>query len=420
MKRFEILAIVLSLYFTITFPILSNAGEVVNLKLSQDVAEQNSGIKQISSHLSNYFFHNSKLPMNEQFSGVVLLAKGDEIIFQGAYGNASNRFNYANNLKTKFSLASVGKLFTSIAIAQLVESGKVNLDSPVSNYIDSDWLPSKLAKKITIQQLLIHASGLGDFFSNKEFKYKADSGEFVNVNDYRKIINSEKLTFSPGSSQSYSNSGYILLGAIIERVSGENYFTYIQKNIFDKADMHNSGFYRMDQPTNNLAIGYIYRIEDGVMELYNNLFDNVFIGSPAGGAYSTVGDMLKFSSALRGNLLLNKKLTKVVLSTNVIRLEIPSSQYRKKFNEVSGVKYYGDFTKYGFAGAWNKFGFAVWNDPMIIGHTGGISGVDNYFGIYLDKEYTLIIFSNVSNTAKLNLLRYINTLLGYQFTNYNM
>lgn len=143
--------------------------------------------------------------------------------------------------------------------------------------------------------MLIHSSGLGSFFDNKQFQLGDDSRLYIKINDYKPLVITEKLAFKPGTSQLYSNAGYLLLGAIIEKVSGQDYFDYVKQHIFKPAGMANSDFYEMVVPTPNLAIGYAPYQINGITQWRNNLYSNVLKGSPAGRGFSTAEDLFKFA-----------------------------------------------------------------------------------------------------------------------------
>lgn len=346
----------------------------------------------------SFFEHlNEKLSTadkSENFSGVILISKDDSIIFEKAYGLSSRSHLIKNNVDTKFNLASVGKLFTSLAIAQLAQANKLNVNDPINKHLDN-WLEPDIANNITISDLLTHSSGLGSFFNNENFKLGNASGLYLAIKDYKPLVQNEKSVFPSGTSQLYSNTGYLLLGAIIESVSGENYFEYVQKHIFDVAHMPNSGFFEMDDPVPNLAIGFGKYQNNNSIKWKNNLFTNVFKGSPAGGGFSTAHDMKNFANALMNGKLLNETYTKLFLSGKVKRPE-QASGYFKKTIEVQGQIFEGVFSPYGFAGEWNNFGLAVFNkDPLCLGHDGGgMRGINNLFALYPEDHIIFILFSN--------------------------
>lgn len=346
----------------------------------------------------------------DTFSGAVLIAKGNTIIFEHACGLANRSFNIPNTLHTVFNLGSVGKLFTAVAIAQLTQQDKISLTTPVEKIIPS-WLPDNpAAKQVTISQLLTHSSGLGNYMDDPRWKSGADSGLYVAVNDYQPIIHDSTFLFSPGSSQAYSNNGYILLGAIIEKVTHQNYTDYLQKNIFTPADMKNTNLYRQDDVVPNQAVGYTYHCDKGKCAWRNNYFSAPFASSPAGGTYSTVEDLFKFSQALHQRKLLNEALTKQVLDTTSVTV---TDQYMTKRVKIRDVTIPEKMTQYGFAGSWNTWGFAVWENPALLGHTGGGAGTSALFATSSDNAVTIIILSNVDGPGPILLYKKIRATLGW-------
>lgn len=329
---------------------------------------------------------------NENYSGVLLLGKKDKVLFEKAYGMANKQYQILNNIDTKFNMASEGKLFTSFAIAQLIDRGLLSLSDPISKYL-VHWLEDPASKTITVQDLLVHTSGLGSFFENEEFKLTASSGRYLQVDQYKPLLQKDKLRFKPGSSQLYSNNGYILLGAIIENISGETYFDYIQTHIFDPLDMKNSGFYEMDEVIPNLAIGWGRENKGAQIVWKNNLFTNVFKGSPAGGGFSTIRDMFKFVNAVLESKLLSKEMTRQFLSGQAM---VPDTHLYTKDIDVQGQKFTIVFSDYGPAGVWNQFGLEIYSQsPLSLGHNGGgMRGIDNDCVIWPDKGYFLLYFSN--------------------------
>jgi len=341
----------------------------------------------------------------QQFSGAVLIAVDNKIIYKNACGLANRSFNVPNNINTKYNLSSVGKLFTSVAIAQLVNEGKVSLSTPVYKIIPT-WLPkTENSKNITVEQLLIHTSGLGNFMDDQRWKLGADSGLYKTVNDYKPLIYAKELLFSPGKSQSYSNNGYILLGAIIETVTKTKYSEYLEKNIFKPSGMINTGIWTLDEIVSNRAEGYFQVCMQNKCQWKNNNFEAPFMGSPAGGVYSTIEDLFKFARYLH-----QSKFISPVLSTDVAFI---SNNIKLKPYKIDGMDISENFSSYGFAGAWNKYGFAVWEDPFLVGHTGGIQGASAFFATSPDGEYTVIILSNISGSGPIMLYQDIRKILGF-------
>lgn len=238
------------------------------------------------------------------FSGAILLAKEDTILYMNACGPANIDFGVPNKIDTRFNLASMNKMFTAIAIGQLVEQGKLSFDDPISKF-GLGFLDEQSAKTVKISHLLAHTSGMGNSF-NKKIDAPAKM-RLKTIGNFLSSYKNQKLDFAPGSTWHYSNTGYLVLGKIIEIVSKKSYFDYINEHIYLPAGMLDSGSFDITKANKNLAIGYDKSFSNSAYSLSNNLFDNVIKGGPAGGGFSTVGDLLKFSLALQAGKLLKEK-----------------------------------------------------------------------------------------------------------------
>ncbi|WP_225578268.1 serine hydrolase domain-containing protein [Rhodanobacter sp. 7MK24] len=234
------------------------------------------------------------------FSGCVTVLDGGETVFDECRGQADRSFNVPVDHQTKFHVGSVGKMFTAVAIAQLVEAGKLSWDDTLAKRVP-EYPDQATAKKITVWELLHHTSGLGDFMVPDYFEH---AQRYVNPADYLGLIARQPKVGEPDKGLSYSNAGYVLLGRIIENASGESYFDYIQHHIFEPAHMTSSGFDSEDEIVPGLAVGYYH--DDGVFsrKWKANWVLGVYKGSPAGGGYSTNADLLRFAAALHGGKLL--------------------------------------------------------------------------------------------------------------------
>ncbi|MBL8188450.1 MAG: serine hydrolase [Acidobacteria bacterium] len=243
----------------------------------------------------------------DKFSGVVLIAKHGKPIFQKAVGLANKETKEPNRLDTKFNLGSINKTFTQIAINQLIEQGKLAWEDKLGKFLP-DYPNNEAKEKVTIKHLVNMQSGIGDFFGAK---YQAmPKSKIRTINDYLPLFASDKLAFEPGTKRAYSNGGYVVLGAIIEKVTGQSYYDYVREHIFKPAGMANTDSFFSDAKTPNLAEGY-RRNEQG--ERVNNVDTRPARGSSAGGGYSTVEDLLKFSTALLGNKLLSAETTRRIV-----------------------------------------------------------------------------------------------------------
>jgi CubicO group peptidase (beta-lactamase class C family) len=311
----------------------------------------------------------NKLADADVFSGAVLLAKDGVPIFKGAYGMANKDFNAPNRIDTRFNLGSMNKMFTAVAIAQLVERGRLSFDDPLSKFLP-DFPDKASAEKIRIKHLLTHTAGLGGYFS----KQWADSSRalYRTVDDMiKRAAADEKLLFEPGTRWQYSNTGMLVLGKVIEKVTAQSYYDYVRENITRPAGMVNTDCYELDKINPNLAVGYDKRITDSGASFTNNIFAHVLRGGPQGGGYSTVEDLLKFDIALRSNKLVGEAYVKLLLSA------------KPELNS----QYYG-------------YGFQFDPDLRVAGHGGGFPGISSNLDMFLGTGWTAIVMSNYSRGAQ--------------------
>jgi CubicO group peptidase (beta-lactamase class C family) len=252
-------------------------------------------------------------------------------------------------------------MFTSIAIAQLVEQGKLSFDDSLSKFM-SDFPTKEAAEKIKIKHLLTHSSGLGSY------SVKASRQNVRTVDDFLKLAKEEKLAFEPGTNQKYSNTAFLILGKVIEKASGQNYFDYVRENIYRRSGMTNTDAYDLDLVNKNLAIGYEKEYTDNGIIFRNNVCE-VGSGGPAGGGFSTAEDLLRFAVALHSGNLLGNEYVKMVLSP---KPEVTSTAY--------------------------GYGFVVLNGTA--GHAGGDTGVQANLEMFLDEGYTAIVLSNYGSAMR--------------------
>jgi|GEM_PF-566453 len=255
-----------------------------------------------------------KAVADDRFSGVVLLAKDGKPILSRATGMADPEKAAPNRIDTKFNLGSINKFLTHLAIGQLAAAGKLNLNDTLRKQLPD--YPSPAADKITIQQLLDHRSGLGDFFGPKFMA--APPSSLRKLSDYVPLFADKPLEFEPGSKQRYSNAGYVVLGLIIEKVSGQSYYDYVRDHITKPAGMTDTASYAVDDNVPNRAIGQTKRGPDGPLpQRHSNVKTLPGRGSSAGGGYSTAPDLLRLSQALLDNRLLSKGWTDWLFSGKV-------------------------------------------------------------------------------------------------------
>jgi CubicO group peptidase (beta-lactamase class C family) len=302
----------------------------------------------------------------DAFSGTILLARGERVLFTHACGEASKAYHVPNNIDTKFNLGSMNKMFTATAIAQLVERGVLSYQDTISKYVDESWLPRELTGKITVHHLLTHTSGLGSYFN--ETYWNGSRALYRELADFKPLVRGDSLAFEPGTQYSYSNTGMLLLGVVIESATGRSYYDYIRENIYAPAGMRNSDSYAMDEPVENLAIGYVPSRESS-SGWRNNLFLHVIKGGPAGGGFSTVGDLHRYALAMLGKKLVSQATLDLMWA------------------DQSGTGY--------------GYGFGVREGPAgkVVGHSGGFPGINGDLAIFVERGYIVAVLSNYSSGA---------------------
>jgi len=315
----------------------------------------------------------------DEFSGAALVAHDGKVIFKKAWGVADKRTQAANRTDTKFNLASAGKMFTAVAALQLIQAGKLALDDTVGKILPG-YANKDVRKKVTVRHLLTHTSGLGEMFNEK---FEAQRERLRTVKDFVSLFESEPLEFEPGTKWSYSNAGFCLLGALVEKASGEDYYAYLDKHIFQPAGMINTGAFETDKPVENLAIGYTRDGATTPQELRarkDNLSLHVVKGSPAGGGFSTAEDLARFAQALTDHTLLNAEYTTMAMQ--------PQAKTGMG-NDATGL----------------GFQIEPVNGHAIVGHRGGFPGISASFFMYPDDGYVVVVLSNYDSVAPVLALR---------------
>jgi len=312
-----------------------------------------------------------------RFCGAALVAKDGKPLLLETAGLANKRFRAPNRPDTKFNLGSLNKSFTAVAILQLVEAGLIGIDDPIGKYLDV--FPKDVGAKVTIRHLLTMSSGWGDYWGHPYYLQHKD--ELRTVPQYLEFIKDIPLDFEPGTKTQHSNIGFDVAGAVIERVSGKDYYSYIRERIFQPAGMVNSDSYDRDGPVENLATGYTnnHSLDAGGSGWQ---WENTYIlsprGTPAGGGYSTAEDLLKYDSALRAGKLIGDDLI--------------------------------NFMNNGFRG---KIG-----DPFVpqrvLRGAGGALGVSTFLARDFRNGYTIVVLTNVDNPAAIEIGNEIIKILGLE------
>ena len=239
---------------------------------------------------------------SDAFSGAILIAHHGKVVLNRAWGEADSAQRLANTTGTQFCIGSMNKMFTAVAILQLLSQGKLALDKPIAAYWP-DYPNHDLAARVTIRELLGHTAGTGDIFTPE---YEAHRLETRTLADYVKLFGSRPVRFEPGTRMEYSNYGFILLGRLLEIASGRTYDDYIREHIFLPAGMlHTDARPEADHAAGR-AIGYTR----GANGLEPNTARLPWSGTSAGGGYSTVNDLDLFAQALESGKLLQPALLK--------------------------------------------------------------------------------------------------------------
>jgi D-alanyl-D-alanine carboxypeptidase len=225
------------------------------------------------------------------FSGVILIARSGAPVFEEAFGYADRDKEIPNKKDTQFNVGSIDKSFTSLAIRQLAAENKLSLDDTIGKFLP-DYPNKDAAARVTVRELLDMSSGIGDFFGERY--QAADKEKILTLADYLPLFADQPLAFEPGKGNLYSNGGYIVLGLIIEKVAGTDYYSYIRDHVFKPAGMTDSDWTRKATQVPNRAIGYV---REG--QTWKTNYDTLpGIGSSAGGGYSTARDLLKYTIAI--------------------------------------------------------------------------------------------------------------------------
>ena len=298
--------------------------------------------------------HVAEMRGEDAFSGAILIAHHGKLVLDQAWGMADIARQIKNTTDTQFCLGSMNKMFTSVAILQLVGQGKLALDKPIATYWP-DYPNRALAARVTIRELLSHTGGTGDIFTPE---YEAHRLETRTLADYVKLFGNRPVRFEPGTRMEYSNYGFILLGRIIELVSGMPYESYVREHVFIPTGMQHTDSRPESDRVAGRAIGYIHG-PDGFV---TNTDTMPWSGTSAGGGYSIVGDLLLFAEGLRSGKLLDPALLKEATTGDATHPD-----YGMGFYVLRGGGY---------------------------GHGGGAPGINGELHILPDDDYVLVVLAN--------------------------
>jgi D-alanyl-D-alanine carboxypeptidase len=304
-----------------------------------------------------------------EFAGAVLVARHGKVLLQDAWGRADRKAGTANTPATRFRIGSMNKMFTAVATLQLVEAHKLALDDPIGKHLPG--YPNKeVAAKVTVRHLLTHTGGTGDIFGPEFDQHRLRLREH---RDYLQLYGSRGLTQEPGSRFEYSNYGFVLLGVLIEQVTGGSYDDYVRDHVFRRADMRSTGALPESVEVPDRAVGYL-RASSG-SDWVPNTDTLPWRGTAAGGGYSTVGDLLRFAQALDSGTLISEAT-----------LAEATRPHHQQYGYGFDVQGQGSLRSYG--------------------HGGGAPGMNGELRVFPELGYVVVSLSNLDPPAASELVEF--------------
>jgi D-alanyl-D-alanine carboxypeptidase len=305
----------------------------------------------------------------DEFAGALLVAHHGKVLLQDAWGQADRKARTANTPATRFRIGSMNKMFTAVATLQLVEAGKLALDDAIGKHLP-DYPNKQVAGKVTVRHLLTHTGGTGDIFGPQFDQHRL---QLRKHRDYLKLYGRRGLTQEPGSRFEYSNYGFVLLGALIEHVTGGSYDDYVDQHVFRPAGMRSTGALPEAVEVPDRAVGYL-RPSPG-SDWVPNTDTLPWRGTAAGGGYSTVGDLLGFAQALDSRRLLSEAT-----------LAEATRPHQQDYGYGFGVQGEGRLRSYG--------------------HGGGAPGMNGELRIFPQLGYVVVGLSNLDPPAASELVEF--------------
>ena len=307
-----------------------------------------------------------------QFNGAALVAEDGRVIYKQGFGLANMEWGVPNATDTRFRLGSITKQFTAALALQLVEQGKLKLDAKVSDYLPD--YRRDTGQRVTIHHLLTHTSGIPSYTGQPGFFQNVSRNPYK-VDEFVKRYASGDLEFEPGAKFSYNNSGYFLLGAIVEKVTGKPYEQVLKENILDPAGMRNTGYDRHDRLIEKRAAGYV-KTPDGYL---NAPYLDMSIPYAAGSMYSTVEDLYLWDQALYADAIVSARSKELMF---------------KPFLQ-----------NYAYGWAVTNASFKVNDQPVqIVTHGGGINGFNTTIVRYVGRKGLIVLLDNTSQGQSLDRL----------------
>jgi CubicO group peptidase (beta-lactamase class C family) len=322
----------------------------------------------------------------EEFSGVVLVKLDESVLYEGAYGYANRSWKVENHLDTRFRIASISKMFTAVATLNLIDDGQLSLDTRVAECLDLG--DTRIPKQASVYHMLTMTSGMADWFDESgdwETNWATLCREhpiylFRRNQDYLPLFMDEDPLAPVGEKHQYNGAGYILLGLIIEKLSGVPYFDYVRRHVFAKAHMPRSEFLALDGVDDQVAEGYIPITDEAetIIGWKKNIYSTTPEAAADGGATSSAEELVRFSKALRNGDLLSAEMTQQMLTPKVLQTD----------ERIQGYTW-----KYGYG---NFFLLDAGEQLVRWGHTGEEDGVSCRLYYYPRENLDVVILGNQS------------------------
>lgn len=327
----------------------------------------------------NHYFHD--LENQDLFSGVVLITQGESHLYSGAFGYANRTWQVKNTPATRFDTASITKLFTSVATLQMIDQGAFNFETPVIDFLGLK--DTAISKEVNVFQLLTHTSGIGDDCEEEDGEVYEDlwrtkaNYSVTKTSDFLPQFIHKHVNFPPGRGCRYCNCSYVMLGLMIEKMSGMTYRDYVRQNIFAKARMHDSDFFRLDRVNEKVAEGSdpLMNEKGETIGWKKNIYSFPPIGSPDSGAHVTASDLDLFIRAVGSGRLLSPEPSAAFFT--------PQVHYRDtgewKLMYGYGLKFYLDSS-----------------DKVVCSQKEGINaGVSGLIRHYPEQDINIVLLSNM-------------------------
>jgi D-alanyl-D-alanine carboxypeptidase len=306
-----------------------------------------------------------------RFSGAVLIGRGDDVLMSEAWGAADATGQVAATPETRFCIGSMGKMFTAVGVLQLVQSGRLRLDDTVGDLLP-DYPRGRIAETVTVEHLLTHTGGTGDFFGPV---YEAQQADLVTPSDFIALFGEREPLYGAGERWGYSNFGFILLGAILERISGRAWQDRLLETVFAPAGMTATSPTVTDEDAAQPLVG---AMQTGLTAKPH------YVGLPAGGGYSTTGDLMRFARALRSDALLDATHRALLMTPRV-----PAGSRRWSLGLSTG----------------SRNGAPYW------GHGGSAPGVNADFAVYPGSGLVAVVLANRGHPHAANVADFVGARL---------